>query len=360
MSEGFPPGEAVGYSRADTNRQDAMKLHVSAKTPLIALLFALSLALGACSSDPEGFAEVKEDPIDQLYAVAMDHLNKREYKQAATAFDEVERQHPYSVWATKAQLMAAFAHYQDNKYDEAIVALDRFIQLHPGHRDIAYAYYLKGLSYYEQISDVGRDQKMTELAMQYLGEVVNRFPESKYARDASLKIDLTRDHLAGKEMEIGRYYLRQQQYLAGINRFAIVVKKYQTTTHVPEALGRMVEAYIALGLDMEAQKVAAVLGHNFPGSPWYQDSYRLVKGITLEPPPDAEGGWFDWVPFVGEDNESSTATPYPAQEGAFDPAPQTADPAAPAEEDGSWLDWIPFVKGSKAEEPPPAPDGAGQ
>jgi outer membrane protein assembly factor BamD len=219
---------------------------------------------------------------------------------AAESFDEVERQHPYSVWATKAQLMAGYAHYEANKYDEAIIALERFIQLHPGNRDIAYAHYLKALSYYEQISDVSRDQLATERARQSLQELIRRFPNSKYARDARLKLDLTLDHLAGKEMEIGRYYLRKDQYLAAINRFRHVVDRYQTTTHVPEALHRLAEAYSALGVTVEAQRNAAVLGHNYPGSEWYIDSYKLVAGVDVRRGKEEEKKGFiarawDWI-----------------------------------------------------------------
>ena len=212
------------------------------------------------------------------------------YTSAAKEFDEVERQHPYSVWAPRAQLMAAYAHYQNNKYDDAINALDRFIQLHPGNRDVAYAYYLKGISYYEQISDVGRDQAMTQLALNALDEVVRRYPTTEYARDAKLKIDLARDHLAGKEMEIGRFYLNQGEYLAAINRFRRVIIDYQTTTHVPEALYRLVESYLALGVDSEAQATAAVLGYNYPGSQWYAESYAMLTGVDLTPQ-EQQGSW---------------------------------------------------------------------
>ncbi|MCH7932009.1 MAG: outer membrane protein assembly factor BamD, partial [Proteobacteria bacterium] len=208
----------------------------------------------------------------------------------ADAFDEVERQHPYSVWATKAQIMAAYAHYQANAYDDAVLAAKRFIDLHPGHRDVAYAYYLIAISYYEQISDVGRDQKMTELAFERLDEVIRRFPDTAYARDAKLKLDLARDHLAGKEMEVGRFYLRRGEYIAAINRFQIVVEKYQTTTHVPEALHRLTEAYLALGVTDEAQATAAVLGYNYPGNEWYQDSYVLLTGVDLRPQ-ENKGSW---------------------------------------------------------------------
>ena len=243
----------------------------------LALVAAVAIVAG-CSGD--GDEEYVERPVEDLYNQAQDLLEDGDAHQAGQAFEEVERQHPYSQWATRAQLMSAYAFYEANDYDEAIAAAQRFIELHPGNQDVPYAYYLVGISYYEQISDVGRDQKMTERALEAFDELVRRFPDSKYARDAELKADLTRDHLAGKEMSIGRYYLRRGQYVAAINRFRNVVERYQTTTHVPEALHRLTEAYLALGLDEEAQKNAAVLGYNFPSSEWYQDSYALLNGGT--------------------------------------------------------------------------------
>jgi len=262
----------------------------------IAAILSVCAALAACSStDEEVYVEQK---VDVLYNTAVNSLEAGEYKDAAKQFDEVERQHPYSVWATKAQLMAAYSHYQANEYDEAVIGLDRFIRLHPGNRDIAYAYYLKSLSYYERISDVARDQLITELALKGLNEVVRRFPNSKYARDAKLKIDLTRDHLAGKQMEIGRFYLDRNHYLAAINRFRRVVDDYQTTTHVPEALHRLVEAYTAIGVIDEARRVAAVLGHNYPGSAWYLDSYAVAAGLDLRERPEDRGfltRTWDWL-----------------------------------------------------------------
>lgn len=255
----------------------------------------LAVLLAGCAATPDE-QPYEERPVADLYNAAQDLLEAGDYRQAATAFDEVERQHPYSVWATKAQLMSAYAFYQNNDYDEALAALDRFIELHPANDDVAYAYYLRALSFYEQISDVARDQKMTRLALDALEEVIRRFPDSKYARDARLKRDLTIDHLAGKEMTIGRYYQRQGKYLAAINRFKIVVETYQTTTHVPEALSRLIESYLALGLKAEAQRTAAVLGYNFPGSAWYKDSYNLLLGKTETP---TERAWYskawDWV-----------------------------------------------------------------
>lgn len=267
------------------------RIALACRPAIIAL--AASLALAACADKVD---EYVERPVEELYNEAMDLVDKGEYFKAAGAFEEVERQHPYSAWATKAQLMAAYAMYERNRYDDALVALDRFIQLHPGNKDAPYAYYLKGLCFYEQITDVARDQKMTEMALKSLQEVVDRFPASQYARDAKLKVDLARDHLAGKEMEIGRYYHGRKQWLAALNRFKAVTEQFQTTTHVPEALHRMVEIYVILGLTAEAERTAAVLGHNFPGSDWYEDAYSLVKtGTNASAAPDGEKGWFDWL-----------------------------------------------------------------
>jgi outer membrane protein assembly factor BamD len=260
------------------------------RTPVRSLLVGCTLlALAACGDD-EPKDNYVEAPVEKLYNDATDAMLNGSFDQASKKFDEVERQHPYSVWATKAQLMSAYALYQRNKYDESLVALDRFIQLHPGNRDAPYAYYLKALNYYEQIADVGRDQRLTDKALKALEEVVRRFPESVYARDARIKIDLTRDHLAGKEMEIGRFYERSGQQVAAINRYRTVIEKFQTTTHVPEALHRLTECYLAVGLREEAQTSAAVLGHNFPGSPWYQASYALLEGVNLTPAED-QGSW---------------------------------------------------------------------
>ena len=229
-----------------------------------------------------------------LYAAGIEALQARRFQAAVDLFDNVERDHPFSTWATNAKLMAAYGEYQRNRYTEAIGALDRFIQLHPAHRDIAYAYYLRALCFYEQIADIQRDQRSTQEAMGALQEVVNRFPDSAYGRDARLKIDLGRDHLAGKEMNIGRYYQRQRLYAAAIGRFKRVVEDYQTTNHVPEALHRLVESYLSLGVKNEAQEAAAVLGYNFPGSDWYQDSYFLMTGEGTRPA-DEKRGWFSSI-----------------------------------------------------------------
>lgn len=254
------------------------------------LLAACVTALAACSSDDDDRPAYVERPVEQIYAQAANELDQGEYRKAAQSFDEVERQHPYSTWATEAQLMAAYSYYQANQYEDAIATAQRFIDLHPGNPNVAYAYYLVGLCHYERISDVGRDQEMTRKSLEAFQEVVRRFPDSAYARDARLKIDLARDHLAGKEMEIGRYYLTRGLYIAAINRFRTVIERYQTTTHVPEALHRLVEAYLSLGIEREAQTAAAVLGYNYPGSDWYEDSYALLTGRNLQPVED-KGSW---------------------------------------------------------------------
>jgi outer membrane protein assembly factor BamD len=255
---------------------------VRLRVALFGALITGALALTGCSGSASDLP-YEERPVEQIYNKAMDLLADGSYQKAAAEFDEVERQHPYSVWARRATLMSAYAHYKVNEYDDAILTAQRYISLHPGSKEVAYAYYLVALCYYEQISDVGRDQQMTENALGALTAVIQRFPQSEYARDARLKFDLTRDHLAGKEMEIGRYYLKKHDYIAAINRFRIVVEHYQTTTHTPEALHRLVEAYLSIGIKTEAQTAAAILGYNFPGSDWYQDSYALLAGQGLKP-----------------------------------------------------------------------------
>lgn len=259
---------------------------------LSVLGLALLLPIG-CSSDEETTVIAQADP-QSLFDRGMGAMEAGEYGDAAELFDEVERQHPYSSLAPQAQLMAAYAKYLENRYDAAIGALQRYIELHPGAEDVPYAYYLIALCYYEQISDVGRDQKMTRYALASLEEVMQRFPDSRFARDAKLKRDLALDHLAGKEMEVGRYYLVRGEYLPAINRFRVVVKDYQTTSQVPEALHRLVESYLALGITSEAQATGAVLGHNFPGSEWYQDTYALLTGQDLRPE-QQEGSWIDSI-----------------------------------------------------------------
>lgn len=254
----------------------------------LAPLLLLACSLGGCSffdsispwSGRTSDLEKKEDPttipVEEMYNRGVDALNEKRYDTAATQFDSVEQYYPYSSWAVNAQLMQGYSQYLQGHYTEAIGTLDRFIQLHPTQHDIGYAYYLRGLCFYEQIADVSRDQKATQEAMGALQEVVNRFPDSAYGRDARLKIDLCRDHLAGKEMSIGRWYQDQHLYEAAIGRFQRVVNDYQTTNHVPEALHRLTEIYLKLGLPDQARRTASVLGHNYPGSIWYEDSYNQL------------------------------------------------------------------------------------
>ncbi len=261
------------------------------------MLSAAALLLSGCSlfgSDDatndlnKDAAQYQERPIDQIYDNAWKQINKGNWELAATQFNEVDRQHPDSVWARRAQLMSAFCSYQANKYDDAVATADQYISLHPGSQEVAYAFYLKAISLYEQIVDVGRDQSKTQGALVALQDVVQRFPDTEYARDATLKIDLTQDHLAGKEMEVGRYYLTRGNYIGAINRFRVVVDQYQTTPQIAEALERLTESYYSLGLDSEAQTAAAVLGANYPGTVWYQDSFNILRGRNLTPVADQQ------------------------------------------------------------------------
>jgi outer membrane protein assembly factor BamD len=235
---------------------------------------------GALSPD---LAQSTDSAVAGLYNEGLAELQNGSYKKANKKFAEVERQHPYSKWATKAILMQAFASYQANEYDDAINSGKRFVTLHPGHKDTPYAYYLVAISEYEQIADVRRDQSRTERAVEALDEVARRYPDSPYAADAAKKAAQGRDQLAAKEMEVGRYYMKKGSYLAGINRFKKVVTDYQTSTHTPEALYRLAEGYMALGVVSEAQTAAAVLGHNYPNSDWYKDAYTLVSSDGRAP-----------------------------------------------------------------------------
>ncbi len=228
-------------------------------------------ALAPDASTPDDAA------VAGLYNDGLSNLNSGNYKTAVKKFSEVERRHPYSKWATKSILMQSFASYQGRNFDDAINSAKRFIALHPGHKDTPYAYYLSAISEFDQIQNVERDQSQTAKALESLDEVAQRFPDSKYANDAKQKALLARDRLAGKEMEVGRYYMKRGSYLAGINRFKKVVTDYQTTSQTPEALYRLAEGYMALGVVSEARTAAAVLGHNFPNSTWYSDAYQLVS-----------------------------------------------------------------------------------
>jgi len=258
-------------------------------TPARAVLLVAALALGGCSTIGSWFGDddkaAKIDPAkippEQLYNNGLDAMNGRHYESAIKQFDAVQENYPYASVAVNAQLMQGFAEYRRQHYADAIGVLDRFIQLHPAHHEIAYAYYLRALCYYEQIADIQRDQHTTRDAMKALQEVANRFPDSAYARDARLKIDLCNDHLAGKEMLIGRWYENQHLYAAAINRFQNVVDTYQTTNHVAEALHRLTEIYLILGMKDQARRTAAVLGYNYPGSEWYEDSYNQLAEDNL-------------------------------------------------------------------------------
>jgi outer membrane protein assembly factor BamD len=255
---------------------------------------ALTLFLGACAGTDSDDKDPQyvERPVDQIYADAWKQIRAENWVPAAKQFDEVERQHPYSVWARRAMLMAAYCYYEGNSYTDAISTADQYIQLHPGSKEVSYAFYIKAMAQYEQIVDIGRDQSNTEAALTALQDVVQRFPDSEYARDASLKIDLALDHMAGKEMAVGRYYLNHGDYIGAINRFRVVVERYQKTSQISEALERLTEAYYAMGIYNEAKTAAAVLGANYPGSPWYKDAYDLLQAHDMKPEID-KGSWLE-------------------------------------------------------------------
>ena len=252
------------------------------RSPIKLALLATATVAISLTAGCGGRGKVKDTAfvardVDTLYRAAKDKLDQGDSRVAAALFDEVERQHPYSPWARRAQLMSAFSYYVAKDYTKSNQAAQRFLEIHPGNRDAAYAYYLIGLNYYEQISDVSRDQKNTKLAQDALTEVTRRYPGTRYAADARIKLDLVADHLAGKEMTIGRAYERQGKWLAAQLRFRNVIDQYQTTSHAPEALFRMVETNLVLGLPEEAQKTAAVLGANYPGNEWYEKAYKLMQ-----------------------------------------------------------------------------------
>jgi len=255
-------------------------MHFSSFRPIGSALAAIAVlsTLSACATGKnKADTQYVARDVSTLYNSAKYRLDRGQFKLAAALFDEVERQHPYSPWARRAQLMSAFSYYVNRDYTEAISASQRFLAIHPGNKDAPYAFYLIALCHYEQIADVTRDQKTTEQARSALGELIRRYPQSRYAADARLKIDLVNDHLAGKEMEIGRFLQRRGQWLAATLRFRNVIDEYQTTTHTPEALERLVESYLALGIPEEAKKAAAVLGANYPGSKWYEHAHKLIR-----------------------------------------------------------------------------------
>lgn len=292
-----------------SNRANKAKIMV-----LLAPILVATIGLGACQNGIGGRNKNKapvyiERPVEGLYNDARDLFDRGEYAEAVTAFEEVDRQHPFSEWSRRSVIMAAFSNYKQAKYEDAIAAAQNFVSLYQGNPESsAYAYYLIAICYFEQIVDVGRDQRMTELALASLNQVVQRYPTSAYARDARLKMDMARDQLAGKEMEIGRYYLRQNQHLAAVIRFRRVVDLYQTTSHVPEALHRLVEAYVSMGVMEEATKIGAVLGYNYPGSDWYADSYGLLtaRGVHPNVRPTRERGMRN--PFKKRERPAATAS----------------------------------------------------
>jgi outer membrane protein assembly factor BamD len=263
----------------------------------IAAVVLASLAIGglsACAGKKPARTQLvyEERPVEQLYATGMKRLDEKSWNEAVSYFEEVERQHPYSEWSRRAIVMTIYANYMANRYEESNTAADHFIQLYPGSPLTPYAYYMKANNYFEQIVDVGRDQAYTVQAQTLLRDVILRYPNSEYAKDARLKLDMVADQLAGKEMEIGRYYLNQNQPLAAAGRFRTVIDRYQTTSHTPEALYRLVETNLVLGLTDEANRNAAVLGHNFPGEFWYNEAYKLMQSrgqtLAVAPDPDAK------------------------------------------------------------------------
>jgi outer membrane protein assembly factor BamD len=308
--------------------------------PALAVVLVLALALGGCALlKPKKKTDTTyaDQPVEQLYSVGAARLDEHRWGEAITYFKEVERQHPYSEWARRSILMTAYAHYEANDYAEAIADAEQFISLYPGNPSTPYAYYLKAICYFEQIVDVGRDQASTSAAGEALREVAKRYPYSEYAADARLKIDMVQDQLAGKEMNIGRYYLRAGDPMGAIGRFRTVVDKYQTTSHTPEALYRLVEAYLTVGLIGEARRNGAVLGYNYPGDPWYQAAYTLLTNRGYQPAvsPDAGGRRGPHFPFFGRHDKSGTLPPPGEGPAQATPVNQTADAASTAPADGS-------------------------
>jgi outer membrane protein assembly factor BamD len=268
-----------------------------------AALALLAGWLAACSTVDKN-AIPADEPADVLYNQGLTLLNQQEFKDAAKKFEEVDRQHPYSEWGRKSLLMQSFAYYSGGMFDEAIIAGKRYISLHPGNSDAAYAQYLVASAYFDQIPDVNRDQARTRKAVDALAEVARKFPDTEYAESAKQKIQIARDNLAGKEMAIGRFYMERRNFIGAINRFKTVVTQYQTTRHVEEALMRLTECYMALGITGEAQTAAAVLGHNFPNSPWYQDAYKLVSSGGAEPRENKDS----WLSKLFKGSEADKAT----------------------------------------------------
>ena len=278
------------------------------------LAISAAVALSGCSAVKKKRPTLayEERPVELLFSVGATELDRHQWNDAVNYFREVERQHPYSEWSRRSILMTAYAHYESNSYAEAINDADRFIILYPGNAATSYAYYLKAVCYFEQIVDVGRDQASTEQAQLAMGEVIKRYPATQYAADARVKLDMVQDQLAGKEMTIGRFYLRNGDTIAAVSRFRNVIDRYQTTSHAPEALYRLVEAHLTLGLVNEAIKDGAVLGYNYPGDIWYRDAYRLLTTRGLRPalPPETGGDSLkSRIPFIGRDKQEIAPPP---------------------------------------------------
>ena len=272
----------------------SLRAHLAVTRPWIAAVVAAPLVLSGCLSSEKDLdlsTYVEEtDPADQLYNEGLANLNAGRMNEAIKKFEAVDRQHPYSEFARKSMVMGAFTNYRQGKYEEAINASKRYVALYPSDEDAAYAQYIIGLSYYRQIRDVTQDQKEARRTVEAMEELVQRWPESQYVEDAKAKTRFARDQLAGKEMQIGRYYLERREYIAAIKRFRVVVELYSNTRHIEESLARLTEAYYAMGLTSEAQTAAAVLGNNYPDSQWYKDSYALLQGGGLEPRENT-GSW---------------------------------------------------------------------
>ena len=272
----------------------SLRAHLAVTRPWIAAVVAAPLVLSGCLSSEKDLdlsTYVEEtDPADQLYNEGLANLNAGRMNEAIKKFEAVDRQHPYSEFARKSMVMGAFTNYRQGKYEEAINASKRYVALYPSDEDAAYAQYIIGLSYYRQIRDVTQDQKEARRTVEAMEELVQRWPESQYVEDAKAKTRFARDQLAGKEMQIGRYYLERREYIAAIKRFRVVVEFYSNTRHIEESLARLTEAYYAMGLTSEAQTAAAVLGNNYPDSQWYKDSYALLQGGGLEPRENT-GSW---------------------------------------------------------------------
>ena len=251
----------------------------------IAMIGAAALAIqaGCSGSKSAEFVEVEKYPANEIYERGEFELNRAKFKDAAFFFAEIERLYPYSNWAKRGLIMQAFANHEAKAFDEARAAAQRYISFYPADQDAAWAQYLIALSYYDQIEDVGRDQDLTINALRAFRVVIEQYPDSEYARAAGLKFDLAFDHLAGKEMEVGRYYLKRSNFAAASNRFRTVVEDFQTTSHTAEALYRLVESYLSLGLTDEAQSAGAILGHNFQSTPWYENAYTLLTKQGLQP-----------------------------------------------------------------------------